>query len=501
MAKHKVTLLTLLSLLLLTSCNPFSLELTTFSQSLTDNPTPSVTEDGYYRPDSYARSLDDMYRRSDSDYQRHLNLHGKGEQNILVIPVEFPNYPATKLDKNAGNDALKIIHNGFFGTETATQWESVASYYYKSSYGQLLIGGEVTPWVMVDDPSINNAIADYETNRIGNRAVITQRILRYAVTKYKNTLSNLDQFTSKYDRDHNGWIDAVFLIYSTPAALGGSGKIGESTPNSSLFWAYSVHDVATGPNLESPNANVYAWAGYDFLYPKYSLLENRPDSHTIIHESGHLLGLPDYYNTTGGPYNPTGTADMMDYSLGDHTAFSKMLLDWSKPYVVEDTVKITIKPFASSGEFILLRPNWNQTAFDEYLLIEFYTPTGLNYLDATSNQPVRLFSNYGVKVYHVNAVTEVVSTGNEKFRYDNSLTKIQSDTNGQVLYRLLEQNGTSTFKTGKSASNRSLFYAGDQFGVDAYNGFKFYDGVALNFSFRIEKIAKTGATISFTKHA
>lgn len=47
------------------------------------------------------------------------------------------------------------------------------------------------------------------------------------------------------------------------------------------------------------------------------------DSSTYIHETGHLLGLDDYYsynpNTIGKVYG----ADMMDGNLGDHHLYQK----------------------------------------------------------------------------------------------------------------------------------------------------------------------------------
>ena len=64
-------------------------------------------------------------------------LPSVGESKILVIPIQ------TSDDKFTQKE-LKLIQDGFFGTEEETGWESVASYYEKSSYGKLSISGEVT---------------------------------------------------------------------------------------------------------------------------------------------------------------------------------------------------------------------------------------------------------------------------------------------------------------------------------------------------------------------
>ena len=51
---------------------------------------------------------------------------------------------------------------------------------------------------------------------------------------------------------------------------------------------------------------------------------------TIIHETGHALGLIDYYSnpTTFTPNKGMNTNDMMNDNIGDHCGFSKWLLGW-----------------------------------------------------------------------------------------------------------------------------------------------------------------------------
>ena len=100
---------------------------------------------------------------------------------------------------------------------------------------------------------------------------------------------------------------------------------------------------------------------------------------------------------------------MMDYNIGDHNSYSKWMLDWVKPkvYDFEEEV-IDVKSFVDTGEFIVIPSdkNVNYSPLSEYLLIEFYTPTGLNNQDASysylGSYP-KMFSDYGVRIYHVDS--------------------------------------------------------------------------------------------------
>ena len=56
-----------------------------------------------------------------------------------------------------------------------------------------------------------------------------------------------------------------------------------------------------------------------------SSLDKDGDAHTAIHETGHMLGLSDYYATTTDgdtSYNAVGTYDMMSANFLDHALSS-----------------------------------------------------------------------------------------------------------------------------------------------------------------------------------
>ena len=79
----------------------------------------------------------------------------------------------------------------------------------------------------------------------------------------------------------------------------------------------------------------------------------------------------------------------MDGNIIDHNSFSKFALGWENVQVVSGTtgsLSVTLKPAVTDAGQVLLLPSssgWNGSAFDEYILIEYFTPTDLNYLDST----------------------------------------------------------------------------------------------------------------------
>ena len=127
------------------------------------------------------------------------------------------------------------------------------------------------------------------------------------------------------------------------------------------------------------------------------------------HETGHMMGLQDYYDYDGAA-NPMGRVDMMDNNIIDHNAWSKFNYGWVSPYVVDQPGTITLRPSVTSGDCLLLPSSsgWNGTPFDEFLLLEYYTPEGVNEQDSLEGYAGRPdlcgFSEKGIRIYHETAL-------------------------------------------------------------------------------------------------
>lgn len=310
-------------------------------------------------------------------------LPSTGTYDVLVVPVEIQNVPfeasyITKLDKV------------FNGTSLDTGWESVASYYYKSSFGLLDLNFDI-----LDKHITSNVKSYYE----GKGQDGDQHAILDALTALDSTID-----FSKYDANNDGVIDSIIFIYST-----------DYNYDVDPWWAWVyVSDptiVGSVSELDGKNFEYYFWASYEFIND--SLPGNSDlilNSETYIHELGHLMGILDFYPYDGNnQYGPMGGFDMMDYNAGDHGPFNKLVFGWLQPLIAQKgTYQVTLDSYSTDTNGLnntLLIP-FNSSdlndgnAFDEYLLVMFYTPNGL--YSAHSGLEY-IPSNAGIVVYHIDA--------------------------------------------------------------------------------------------------
>lgn len=436
---------------------------------------------------------------SDEGYSDPLPLQSTGTHDLLVVPVAFS-------DKPISAEQLSRLDKAFNGTSADTGWESVSSYYQKSSYGNLNLSYDIQntytsskTYSYYENYSENITI-DGETYTKTGDVLLLEEVLAY----YETILD-----LTNYDTDKDGVIDAVYLIYSAPVAYG---------DDESIYWAYvtTYPTTDTSPKYDGLELGYYLFAGIDFIdehtgnsndyyatqsgYTPYAGLSIMAE--TYIHETGHLLGLDDYYDydETQGGGEGLGGADMMDYNVGDHNAYSKLILGWIDPTIVTTTQTLNLSSFATSGQTIMVLLDYDGTYFSEYLLIDFYTATGVNEMAANQNESLLYYdgstgvgAKYGVRVYHVSSsIKEPYSDDYFSFTdNNNSLTTTP-------LIKLVEADGEKKFaSTNGYAEASDLWMAGDKLSTSFAN-YTRNDGKKVNFDVSVDSVSETGATITIT---
>ncbi len=448
-----------------------------------------------------------------------------GDPKLLIIPVWFSDSSTFISNKdNVRND----IETAYLGTNTETGWRSVKTYYQELSNNTVNLTGTVTDWYETN--------TSYKTYGTDDNSTSGTTSLVNAATNWYFT-NNPSDSRLKYDTNNDGYLDGVILIYAAPdsSAL--------NNDNYDNLWAYCFW-TNNNSSTSKPTPCTFFWASYDFMYGDNASSRTGKssygsgntshcliDTHTFIHEMGHVFGLDDYYDYSY-QYNPAGGFSMQDYNVGSHDPYSVLALGWANPYIPTESCELTINTFQESKDLILLTPSWNSdnSPFDEYLLLELYSPTGLNEFDSTYKyyNSIQVPSTVGIRLWHVDArlayfsstsksPSGLTTNPNKEAWVYHGMSNTYEGKDGQAylsymgesyynynLLQLIRNDTTETFRPKSLLSSLSLFRAGDTFTMSKYqtqfvNGTKLNSSKDLGWSFTVKSISNNQATISLAK--
>ncbi len=504
--------------------------------SSSSSSSSSSEDDGVLRKTKMAYTYDDFYENT---IYKQDNAPTLGNANLLIIPVWFSD-SGNYITADSGKENIKEdIEKSFLGDASDTGWHSVRSFFETESMGRLTIGGTVSDW--------------YETSKSSTSVTETDDTAALVVEATNWYFSkNLDDSRLNYDGNSDGYIDSVVVIYGAP-------DYDVSGSSNSNLWAYTYWNQEQNKqtrNVKKPTVNTFFWSSYDFMYSASHALERTGksygggdnanfnlDCHTFIHEMGHAFGLDDLYDYGPNGYSAAGALSMQDYNVGGHDPYSVMAYGWADPYIAKRAGEYTLKPFQNNHDLLLLTPQWNDydSPFDEYILVELYTPTGLNEMDAKYALESRaaLPSKTGIRIWHVDARLLGLNSINSNKEYivnAANLTTVpakgvspsyygvlqafsntyDSTTYGSPLggkymnYNLVQyirNSKTATYCPSDIISNENMFYDGDTFSMSTFKSQFAYSSTAgkLNsgkylgwgFSIKIEGTGKDAiATIN-----
>ena len=373
----------------------------------------ATLEKSYYSPEEINLNFD-INSLCDLDASNFKGTPTKGEVPLLVVPVVLNGMEEVATEENRAK-----LEKGFFGPSGKDGLPpSLSSFYYYSSYKQLRFVGEVTPYFNPTKEGYFGYSNPYSFN-IGTPQSLAQDALDWVK---KKTEIHLDD----YDSDNDGYVDGVWLVYMED--IHNSLTINVQNP----FWPFTGNATLPPGDKENPVLNTFAWVGLTHLWGNYAdsdyVSKIGFDPHVIEHETGHMLGLSDYYSyssssTADGTYSPLGKLDLMDRGFGDHNPYSKMLLGWSRPYLILDDCEIEIPSSQLKDSFFLLPYDAKTYAkdslgrvilnpFDEYLILDYYS-----------------YENFYQDLYHDGNLTYAYpnASGGRLYHVDGRILKFYDD--------------------------------------------------------------------------
>jgi M6 family metalloprotease-like protein len=351
-----------------------------------------------------------------------------GNVKMFALLIDFNEYPHFNTQAE--------IHSKLFGTGNPSDFplESLASYYDRSSYGLLILNGSTLGWYK---PA-------YDRSSIPQTTEGRENLIKEAIAYFDSQGHDFSQ----YDNNGDGAID-YFAVFWT----------GPDNGWANFWWGYYVFQFSDQDYLiDGKSLRAYSWQ-WESFWDSGAGSGGPFSPMVIIHETGHALGLPDYYDYDGtiGPRGGVGGLDMMAGNWGDHNSLSKWMLDWINPAIVAaGNQAIALNPSGSTPDALVV---WPGITADESNT-EFFIVQNRYRIGNDSNYP-----QDGLLVWHVDA-----SHTGSGYIYNNSYTS-------HKLLRLMEADGLEEIESGMMGANAGDFYTpGKTFNACTHPSSNRYDG-------------------------
>jgi len=264
-----------------------------------------------------------------------------GSPKSLVILVNYLDNSFISTTPKA--DFTSLLNQSGYSANGATG--SVRDYFMASSYGKFAPSFDV-----VGPYTLPNNLAYYGANSINEKDVNSVQMIVDACT----LASSAGVDFSQYDTDSDGIIDNVFVFYAGhDEAEGGS---------TDAIWAkfgkvYPVSQYGSEANYTGTDASI-TFNGK--LLVGFACTSELADSAgntmrgigTFCHEFGHVIGLPDYYNTSNSDKPTLNYWSIMDagnYNNNGRTpptysAYDRFYLGWLTPEQKSTQATLTLLP-------------------------------------------------------------------------------------------------------------------------------------------------------------
>ena len=193
----------------------------------------------------------------DSGTLLNQSMPSVGTAKPLVLLIDFPDYHRPRFVTAEG------IEQALFDVQSQ---DSLSGFYYVSSYGNLTIDGTVLDW--------------YRTAKNRDEYDSDKEIMAEAINYY---IENEGLSLADYDADNDGEVDSLYVLWAgnmDQTSHNWSGAYRSTWKNCPEEWEREIRGYIFVPGIT-------VWSSV----PPLSCNLN-----SLTHETGHLLGLNDYYS-------------------------------------------------------------------------------------------------------------------------------------------------------------------------------------------------------------
>lgn len=289
------------------------------------------------------------------------NYPTTGNNNLLIILVSFADraFTYTREDFDSLASQPGYSRNGATG--------SVKDYYYDVSFGQLELNPTVAGPYTLSQPMAYYGATGPSFSDVNPKEMVSEAC----------ALADSEIDFSQFDMNNDGIVDAVHVIFAG-AGEASTGETDAIWPHRWSIYPYDSLDITfDGVTLR------------DYSCSAEKMGSGMDGIGTICHEFGHVLGLPDLYDTdyegSGGQATAINTWSIMasgsynNYSNtpASFTAYEKYRLNWLQLDTLEVAGEYVLPPLMDSNKaYIITSPyedeffvfeNRNQSSWDTYV--------------------------------------------------------------------------------------------------------------------------------------
>ncbi len=396
------------------------------------------------------------------------SMPSTGEVRALIVPLAFPGYEIPARSFELMQDEFFGIHESadksfFF---TFDDERSATELFRAHSNGKLNFTGDIMPqYETAELPSY------YDENDSGLTDLLSE-ILSY----YKR--AGIVSDYSRYDSDNDGYVDCLAVVYPMHRDLKYSAGTGGS-----LAWG---NKVVSGSSIKIENdsikVNTRMTLGVSADEPNDV---HAVGAYSILHECGHLMGLPDNYDTTED-CTLHGTGEILTAGEGAEqcyfNAYYRYLLDWIEPVVLpykENLTEIMLCAYEAPDDIdkeraVIFIPDSSQLPFTEFYMAEYVVGLHIQRTPMTEKHA-------GVRLWHINGAYKQPTCFLNKTNFIKPVYK-----NGGT---------TDPYGTFMYDVPNDLYITGDEFSDTTVPSSKFYDDVYTGAYMKVLSMDDEKATI------